>query len=800
MATIKTIKPLVPDPMLPLPKSPVIIRPLVPDPMVPLPEPSVPVTISATRKKITYRLNVTQNVTVSTYLRIGFKLNVLPTTTAFDSDVISIDSQMNIVAIDLKLKEAISNLLGQLIDGKIENFFDDDRNLKTVLNLGNDQQSLLTNWTYDPTDSKAILVKLYSPLPDHVRVEDESWISRELSPPIIDQIYIQSVLQEALRLYLRPPNKDVEIPGIQGYSAYDVTLQSLIPSASAASSSIEPIDLVLKKYYTQNLSGADLNISYDDYNNFVHFGSAYSRLNAFRTKLSMIESLNSKIEEWNVAFTGISGSIISDSQTYGYIQKIADEKTSLVRSFDGYEKFLFYDTEIPYSSSLTGLSEDKLYYHSDATWPKISGSIASVTSSAATGWLTDQSVIANDYDRGNPNYLKNNLPNYLVRDADSQEFISFIDMIGHHFDIIKPYIDEMTQIYNRDNASDSGLSKDLTWNIAQSLGIDLPNEYSIKQLTEYTIGRENSDKIYQEIVAETWKRFIHNQIYINKSKGTKTAIQGLINAYGILPSIIRIRESATPAALFPTESYETFTENSNVLLFENSSSIDIPWSTIPPVKSIEIRFSPTIETSSILLNADNNWSLKIVNSSTGSGYLSLVNDSDQITTVTSSTFPLFDGNFYSVMLRKDTGNIELLVRNSDSYEISGSSTTQETTSTVTSSWQTAPTLYLGGSGSNFRGYVDEFRVWGETISNSTFERHTLYPGLYGGNDPYSAANALYARLSFNTPVDLNTTQSLSNDTPYAATGSLSAFTRRVLRTTSPSRSNQRRSARCSTSG
>lgn len=726
----------------------------------------------------------TTSSTYTGYRNIPIRVNVLPATPSFIIQDVRSNSTVEIKPIIANLQKSISDIVSSLITDKIPNFFDDDRNLKTVLNFGRDTQALITNWNYDDIDitGKTIKVKLYRPLPSFIGLEEELWISRELSPPIIDNVYIQAILQRDLLKYLRPPNRDVKVVGKQGYSVSDVTLSSLIPSASSATSSFSPDDDVLNKFYTTDLVGIELNVNYADYRQFVHFGSAESRLNTFKTKLSLIESYDSKIEQWKTAFFGLSGSVITGSQAHGYAQGLSEQKKELIRSFDGYEKFLYYEIGIPYSSSITPFNEDGIEYHSDATWPKdIYGMPLSISNLTAQGWHSNQISIARKYDRGNQNYLKNNLPQYLVRDIESNEFLYFIDMIGHHFDIIKPYIDEMTKIYNRENSPNVGLSKDLIWNVAQSVGVELPNEYSIKKLAEYTIGTAQNEKVYRDIVAETWKRFLHNQIYITKSKGTKTAIQALINTYGVLPSLIRIRETISPNPFEPTGSMETYEEYTNVINFSQPSYINVPWT--GSSNTIEVRFSPTSIGTSVVLNAGNSWALKSVSTSGTNGYLVLVNAANSIT-VSSSIFPLFDGSFYTTMIRLSGSKADLYVKSTINQDFDVSSTTREIGTSISSSWATPTNITLGGSGSffgsPFTGYMDEFRIWSEVLSDETYNTHVLYPGLYSGNTSASAINNLLVRLSFNVPRNLAVSGSVINESPYAfgltAGNSLLAFT------------------------
>lgn len=721
-------------------------------------------------------------------------INVFGKPISYTPAKISLPQTLKINPITINIKQSFLNVFDDVIGDKINKYFDNDRINKTLLNFGNDYQALITNWKKSINDPYSFFIKLYSPLPNDVQVKKPTWISRELSTTLIDLATVIFTPDEGIKVYLRPANKSVSIRGNYGISSGKKTLQDLF--SSGAFDEFNPSDSILEEWYINSLENSELNIDYSNYNKFVFFGSAVAKLEAFKNKIIKMEDLNRIIQLNYSSLSGTGSAVISGSQAYNSVKNIVEERYNIIRSFDGYERFLYYTTGSSYSSSFTQDFGDQVYYHSDAAWPKLGGTIVSYASASGISepnsniipspdeeqsWYQNQLDIAREYDRWNPNALQNNIPSYLVDDIKSSEFILFINMIGNHFDIIKSYIDSMSDIYNRDNAANRGLSKDLVWNIGKSLGIDLPNQYAIKSLIDYTIGTGSADnsKIYRDFATETWKRVIHNHIFLLKTKGTKTALNALLNIYGILPTTIQIRESTIVSPIFSSQSYETIDENTNVLDYSSSigAYINIPWSASGHANTgIYTRFSQTQFTQSVIYNIDDRFALRITPYSSSYGRVEFLSES--IVTVSSSYLPIFNGEFFSTFVQHNGTRVNLLVKYADGYDIQYDSNTSEITPTSLSVWNSPQRLYLGSSaslslGRPFSGYIDEFRLWGEQITENTFNNWVRYPGLYHGESSTSARDYLFARLSFGIPTNYGSS-SLNhryaiNESPFVKT-------------------------------
>lgn len=778
-----SIVPDIPNVNVPPPVSP--LQQVNGPPPLPTPISNVPASISGqvgTAGSISFPITITiASTPFTTSTQFAISVNVLPAIPVFAIDTISVSSNLVINPIPLSLNTAIMNVINELIGNKIETFFDDDRQGKTIVNFGDDFQTLIVNWIADPSDDTGtnVLVKLYEPLPDEVTSKTQVWISRILSPTVIDRVWAQYTPAPQELVYLRPANKNITVVGRQGASIDKATLANLLSSQSL--NEIRPSDPVLEQWYTSDINSVELNTNFGDYREFVFFGSAQHKLDAFVQKLGILENLDELLSLHSSSLSLVTGSITS-SLTYPIIQQYGDDRIDMLRSFDPYERFLYYDYGVPYSASLTWDDTDEIAYSTDATWPKINGtsSVYSVTSSIAIDWYVEQSAIATAYDQINLNNLSNNLPAYLQNDIDSSEFLTFVNMIGHQFDILKSYIDNMSNLYNRDSDPKVGLSPDLVWNIAQSVGVDLPNPSALASLNAYTIGSVSSPKVYREIIAETWKRFLHNQIFMMKTKGTKTSLRALANSYGILPTTLQIKEGNIVGPSSPQDVYEEYDEQTNALSFNTGSYITFPWSTLPTSAStLEVRFATTIPQTTILLQADNKWA--VVLSPTVGLYGTVKIISGSTVMLQSEAFEIFSGDYYNTIIRYQSSGASLQVKKAIGYEIVEDSMTTESSPIFSPIFNSSSHIFLGGSGSaflapTFSGFVDEFRIWSEALTDATIDLHVRYPGLYNGNSATSARDSLLARLSFNIPSNLGIAGFINNESPYPTYHSGSGLT------------------------
>jgi hypothetical protein len=91
-------------------------------------------------------------VYVPNTIYIAVTLRIIPSDVRFDPDPVIYPWTLDIRAIPLPLHAGIMAAVRQILNGKIESYFDQTREGKTLLNFGQDYQALLLNWQYDTTD------------------------------------------------------------------------------------------------------------------------------------------------------------------------------------------------------------------------------------------------------------------------------------------------------------------------------------------------------------------------------------------------------------------------------------------------------------------------------------------------------------------------------------------------------------------------------------------------------------------------------------------------------------------------
>jgi hypothetical protein len=422
------------------------------------------------------------------------------------------------------------------------------------LNLGNNQTIIASNVSYtEDEDGSYLLIKLYEPLDADFDLKSQLWIVDKVAESVS---YNVSITVEAENIdqvnRLRGPNFNVQINDKNGQTTPYYNYDNLL--ASPVSSSYQK----LLSYY-QDRSVA-INVDYTNFTNFVHFSSATERVNNFVYKVGLIEQYKQQQSNQSI-IAGGSGNSSYKSNSIDSAQQAID---NIIEKFDTYEYFLYFNS-------------------SSFAWPKSTTTqpyqLYSVTSSQVSNFLGSTSIVptattqsllfsASYYDTTNKDLLHNSIPQYLLDDPNNQPFITFMDMIGQHFDNIWIYYKDLSNRYNATNNPDTGISLDVVGDALKGLGIQLYTNSNVSDNLYYTLFGINADgsllpptgseKITaiggkyvtsslttlsaKEIQQELYKRLYHNLPYLLKSKGTERGVKALISTFGIPDDILTVRE------------------------------------------------------------------------------------------------------------------------------------------------------------------------------------------------------------------------------------------------------------------
>jgi hypothetical protein len=178
--------------------------------------------------------------------------------------------------------------------------------------------------------------------------------------------------------------------------------------------------------------------------------------------------------------------------------------------------------------------------------------------------------IAEIYDKFNVHKLQNTIPLHIQDSDDSEEFLLFVNMLAQHFDILWTYVNGLSSIHTREEHPKDGMSEDLLYRVATSLGFNLLNGRSASDLWKYSLGVDENGNTLQSDVGgittisdstntkEIWRRIVNNLPYILKTKGTSRSVKALLSCFGIPASVLTIKEYGGPSTFTDNDHYPEY--------------------------------------------------------------------------------------------------------------------------------------------------------------------------------------------------------------------------------------------------
>ena len=382
--------------------------------------------------------------------------------------------------------------------------------------------------------NNVVVVKLYEPLPIEFEVKNTLNIVETVADSVAYIVDSSIDFIPEIQPTLRPANFNLELTDTEtvptGYLSYDELFSYPVNNSNN------------QIYSLLNEKGVELSINHTNFSNFIHFSSAYERLLNFKYKLELIESYTLNLSE----IGNIPVQSISTTGSAYYYENLIE---GIVSNFDHYERFLYYES-------------------SSYSWPKSNTTkpYVNILSSnpIAIDWYTDQLAIANNYDLTNLNAIVNSVPVFLREDPNNANYITFIHMIGQHFDNLWIYGKGVSDKYDADNRLDFGVSKDLVAEVLKNFGVKVyTSNKSIEDLFSSFIGQgyvSGSEVVNNYITGsvtgsntpiqpssfdnyqrEIYKRIYHNLPLLLKSKGTERGLRALINCFGIPSDTLDIK-------------------------------------------------------------------------------------------------------------------------------------------------------------------------------------------------------------------------------------------------------------------
>jgi hypothetical protein len=643
-----------------------------------------------------------------------------------------------------------------------------------AINFGKNNVFKVVNHKGWNTDNE-LVIRLYNALPDDILLNDTFWVVEELADAYIDNVNLTVPLPVDEVNYLKGANFDID------EGAAVITETEFKSWNDLLDANLSTSQQILDRMFSGSLTGVPLGIDYSAFDNFVFYSSAYERLANFKYKLELIEFYNDRIATLDAALGDDAGSLTNNMTV---TQQRID---NVIGSFDGFERWLYYEP----TGSLTTHGVSGSYLGADGyvidPWPKYLSNGAYVvhdpSSTIATNWFATASANAILYDDLNVNALTKTIPEHIRVDPNNSQYDLFVNMIGHHFDILYSYIDALSRNYRNEEHPKLGVGKDTLYDIAKSMGWTLTNGNQATALWKYKLGVDSGSGAYQstgslfsksneEITTEVWRRIVNNLPYLLKTKGTARSIKALMSCYGIPQTLLSIREYGGPAIsgdapniIENRYAYMLAVNNDSNPAIENGVT-SVTYT--PPAGAItrELRFrtiSGSFTDMELFSGGGSTVDLEYFPSGLYSGseeYGRAVLNS----TIATPWAPIFDGDIWNIRWWSigGTGRIQLQ-KASDHF--TGRISHQVSASGAASAFSTAVATIAG----DFTGYIQEFREWSEFVSQSVFDDHTLNPTSYASStnvtSSYTTLQVHYTLGSDGNAYNHNASTTISSSHP-----------------------------------
>jgi hypothetical protein len=658
-----------------------------------------------------------------------------------------------------------------------------------VLNFSQNNIVQVVNIKVDCQDDLIIYCKLYSPLLDNIIEKSVAYISYKVLEDYIDVFTIRpSEIRQTFNV-LKGPNyrtcSDVEASNETEVKTWN----SLLDTDSDTSNRL------LRDIFSGSKE-VDLNIDFTDFKNFVQYGSATERVKNYDYKLRLIEYYDSQYKQALNSTSGSSTYIIEASNNYlNRINKVRD-------NFDRFENFLFNTTGSLFTHDITGSIQPNPKYISEnkvLNYP--------TTSSQYNRWYNTFLSSSIEYDRTNYSSFFYNTPDHILRDERNSQYVTFLHMIGQHFDNIYTFVRKLTSIHQRDEHPQRGIPNELLPYYAKSLGWKIQNTRNLSDLWLYKLGTDATgsysnpsgellSKSHENLSHQIWRRIVNNLPHLLKTKGSTRSVRALFSIYGIPFTLISVKEYGGPQ--MDEENPPILSEDKfqYLLNFGQEEYIEIPrrlysssLDLIPQIpQTTEFRFRTDYtgsasmslwavedynDRSNILQNLELVYHTASLYGKRTYGYLKYTVQTGSLGSLTpiestSSLLPLFDNDIWTVRLYSDyplysgslfNGKLSIDVAKSSDFvdnRISISSSFYVSSSAESLYYSlgiddtiipTGHTAVLGGTtGSNsvrFSGSMHSYREFLAGFPKKVFDEHVLNPSSYHTNAYSSSYDELF---------------------------------------------------------
>ena len=686
-------------------------------------------------------------------------------------------------------RELVVRLAPNVIEDIFSEFLedvDDAFDLDLALNFGNNRVYKIINFK-SWKDNSQLAIRLYQALPDDIELNTPAWMVEQLSDSFIDNVNLSVTAIPTENTELKGPNFEIDADYATITETDFKSWNELLDTNLSTSQQI--IDHV----FSGSLNGVELGIDYSGFQNFVFYSSAAERVANFKYKLELIEHYNQRIGQIQV------GSNTDDGALQGNIATARKRRDNVIGGFDAFERYLYNDST---SSLFTHHTDTYTDYRAEGgfianeayqitPWPKFISDgkyvLHHTTSSRGISWYDGVYATASLYDTESETALVKTIPEHIRIDANNDQYELFVNMVGHHFDILYTYIDALTKTYKPEEHPKLGRSKEILYNVAESLGWKLTNGNQASALWQYALGVDSGSGAYaqtgsifsksnEDITTEVWRRIVNNLPYILKTRGTDRSVKALMNAYGIPQTLLSVREYGGPKV--SGDAPALIEDRFNYALQINEDAHIIVPAETATIQHREIRFKPAIKDDMVLMSYNDGTDTKFhvavlyTGSYSGSDSYGRIAIADNTLKTATDFLPLFDGDFWNLRWTTTAANVNRVKVQKASDYITGKVIHSGSTGNIAEPINGGSgVIYIGGKlgtaspdarinslsdtdVTTFSGSVQEYREWTEPITDDTFNFHTLNPTSYvASSDPTASYDKLHRHLPLGTDLD-----------------------------------------------
>lgn len=410
-------------------------------------------------------------------------------------------------------------------------------------------------------------------------------------------------------------------------------------------------------------------------------------------------------------------------------------------------------------------------------------------------WYIDMATEAAYYDKSNDDFLGLNIPEFLVRDDQNEDFLKLLSAVGTIFDVIDNYIKNMGNSREIRNNPEKGIPDELVYYFLNSFGINFTGKNARGDVVSKLKIKDKTSTEYKR--NQIWRRILNNLPLILKTKGTRESIEALMRCYDIPEQLFVTREYGgasleDSSSNFSEFSFDTFDYS---LSIENEDEyLEVPWNhnDLKP-KSIEFKLiinseakikktsgdDKTTETyarefQTIISNEK--WNFGIMRFSDYDDgwwrfYFSYKQDGASeetykiIPDLDKKPLDIKHTDGYDILiqvsrtfreLRRKTLSI-IIKRHSDNEIVLTESTDIIIDEKMFLNFSEAKDIYIGNyTGSDFKGQFDRLRIYSEEITEDDFEQHIKYGQSYSlRTTGKSIEDTLLLKTNFDQPHDIS---------------------------------------------